>query len=103
MCRGLFLFGLSVICIFAVSFSYAVEEEDILVYYAFDKLSGNKVTDDSGNGNDAELVGKGSLVDGAVQQSDTSEWGCRPDGAERLYRANRRENGDHDGSVVLSQ
>ena len=46
-----------------------VEEEDILVYYSFDKMSGNKVTDDSGNGNDAELVGKGSLVDGAFKKA----------------------------------
>ena len=68
MLKSLFLLGLSAICIFAVSFSYAVEEEDILVYYSFDKLNGNKVTDDSGNGNTAELAGKGSLVDGAFKK-----------------------------------
>ena len=69
MLRSLFLFGLSAICIFAVTLSYAVEEDDILVYYSFDKLNGNKFTDDSGNGNDAELVGKGSLVDGAFKKA----------------------------------
>ena len=69
MFRSLFLFGLSAICIFAVMLSYAVEEDDILVYYSFDKLNGNKFTDDSGNGNDAELVGKGSLVDGAFKKA----------------------------------
>ncbi len=69
MRKNLFLFGLSAICIFAVSLSYAFEEEDILVYYSFDKLSGNKVADDSGNGNDAELMGKGSLVDGAFNKA----------------------------------
>lgn len=70
MRRNLFLFGISAICcIFAVSFSDAIEEEDILVYYSFDKLNGNKVTDDSGNGNDAELVGKGALVDGAFNKA----------------------------------
>ena len=68
MRRNLFLLGLSVVCIFAVSLSYAVEEEDVLVYYSFDKLNGNKVPDDSGNGNTAELAGKGSLVDGAFQK-----------------------------------
>ena len=60
--RGnIILLGLTAICVFAVSLSYAFEEEDILVYYSFDKLSGKTVKDDSGNGNDAELVGKGSL------------------------------------------
>ncbi len=68
MRRSLFLLGLSAVCIFAVSLSYAVEEEDILVYYSFDKLNGNKVPDDSGNGNTAELAGKGSLVDGAFKK-----------------------------------
>ncbi len=68
--RGnLFLLGLTAICVFAVSLSYAIEEEDILVYYSFDKMSGNKVPDDSGNGNDAELAGKGSLVDGAFKKA----------------------------------
>ena len=69
MRKNLILLGLSAICIFAVSFSYAVEEEDILVYYSFDSISGTKFTDDSGNGNDAELVGKGSLVDGAFKKA----------------------------------
>ena len=58
--RGnLILWGLTLICIFSVSLSYAIEEEDIIVYYSFDKMSGNKIVDDSGNGNDAELAGKG--------------------------------------------
>ena len=65
MRRNLILFGLTVVCVLAVSLAYAIEEKDILVYYSFDKLSGNKVIDDSENGNDAELVGKGSLVAGA--------------------------------------
>ena len=68
--RGnLCLLVLSAICIFAVAFSYAVEEEDILVYYSFDSLNGKRFIDDSGNGNDAELVGKGSLVDGAFKKA----------------------------------
>ena len=69
MRKNLFLLGLTAICVFAVSLSDAFEEEDILVYYSFDKLSGAKVSDDSGNGNDAELVGKGSLVDGAFNKA----------------------------------
>ena len=69
MRKSLICMGLSVICILAVSLSYAVEEDDILVYYSFDKLSGNKVPDDSDNGNEAELVGKGSLVDGAFNKA----------------------------------
>ena len=69
MRRSLFLIGLSAICMFAVTLSYAVEEEDILVYYSFDKLNGNKVPDDSGNGNEAELDGKGSLVKGAFKKA----------------------------------
>lgn len=70
MRRNLFLFGLSAICMFmfAVTLSHAFEEEDILVYYSFDRLNGNKVPDDSGNGNEAELAGKGSLVDGAFKK-----------------------------------
>ena len=70
MRRNLILLGLSAICVFiAVGLSDAVEEEDILVYYSFDRLNGKKFIDDSGNGNDAELVGKGSLVDGAFKKA----------------------------------
>ena len=69
MRKNLILFGLAAIFVFAVSLSDAVEEKDVLVYYSFDKLSGNKVTDDSENGNDAKLVGKGSLVDGAFNKA----------------------------------
>ena len=68
MLRNLFLLGLSAMLIFAVSFTYAVEEDDvrdhIVVYYSFDKLDGKIFEDGSGNGNDAELVGSGKLVDG---------------------------------------
>jgi hypothetical protein len=68
MLRNLFLLGLSALLVFAVSFTYAAEEGDIKdhieVYYSFDKLNGETFKDDSGNGNDAELVGKGKLVDG---------------------------------------
>ncbi|MCE2402521.1 LamG domain-containing protein [Candidatus Poribacteria bacterium] len=68
MLRNLFLLGLSAMLIFAVSFTYAVEEDDvrdhIVVYYSFDKLDGKIFKDGSGNGNDAELVGSGKLVDG---------------------------------------
>ena len=68
MLRGLFFLGLAAICVFAVTRSYAIEEGDILVYYSFDQLKGDTVPDGSGNGNDAELVGKGSLVKGAFKQ-----------------------------------
>ncbi len=69
MLRYLILLGLAAICVFAVGLSYAIEEENIIVYYSFDKLSGKTVPDDSGNGNDAELVGKGSLVDGEFKKA----------------------------------
>ena len=69
MLRCLFLLGFMAICVSAVPLSYAVEAEDIVVYYSFDKLSGDTFKDDSGNGNDAKLVGKGSLVDGAFKQA----------------------------------
>ena len=69
MHKNLILLGLTAICVFAVSLSDAFEEEDILVYYSFDKLNGDKVPDDSGNGNDAVLAGKGSLVDGAFNKA----------------------------------
>ena len=49
--------------------SHAVEEENILLYYSFDKLSGNTVKDDSGNGHDGELIGKGGLVKGKFNQA----------------------------------
>ena len=68
MRKAIIFIGFLGICVFTASLGYAVEAEDILVYYSFDKLSGNKVSDDSGNGNDAELVGKGSLVDGAFKK-----------------------------------
>ena len=69
MHRSIFLLGLAAICVFAVGLSYAIEEEDIVVYYSFDQLKGDTVPDDSKNGNDAKLVGKGSLVDGAFKQA----------------------------------
>ncbi|MYA68532.1 LamG domain-containing protein [Candidatus Poribacteria bacterium] len=69
MLRSIIVLGLSAICVFAATLSYAVEETDILVYYSFDRLNGKKVLDDSGNGNEAELVGKGSLVDGAFKKA----------------------------------
>ena len=69
MLRNIIVLGLSAICVFAGTLSYAVEAEDILVYYSFDRLNGKKVLDDSGNGNEAELVGKGSLVDGAFKKA----------------------------------
>ena len=64
MHKNLFLLGISAMLIFAVSLSYAVKENDIVVYYSFDKLNDKTFTDDSGNGNDAELTGSGKLVDG---------------------------------------
>ncbi len=57
------------ILIFAVSYTYAVEEGDILVYYSFDKLDDKIFKDNSGNGNDAELTGNGELVDGQVRKA----------------------------------
>ena len=69
MFKGLFLLGLAAICMSAVTLSYAVEAEDIVVYYSFDRLNGKKFIDNSGNGNDAELVGKGSLVDGQFKKA----------------------------------
>ena len=56
MLRSIIVLGLSAICVFAATLSYAIEETDILVYYSFDRLNGKKVLDDSGNGNEAELV-----------------------------------------------
>ncbi len=64
MYKGTMLYGIVLIMVFAVSFTYAVEEGDIVVYYSFDRLDGKKFVDDSGNGNDAELTGNGKLVDG---------------------------------------
>ncbi len=64
MYKNIMLYGILLIMLFAVSFTYAVEEEDIVVYYSFDRLDGNKFVDASGNGNDAELTGSGKLVDG---------------------------------------
>ena len=69
MLRSIIVLGLSAICVFAVTLSDAIEPEDILVYYSFDSLNGKRFIDGSGNGNDAELVGKGSLVDGAFKKA----------------------------------
>ncbi len=64
MHKNILFFGLAVLLVFAVCYTYAVEKEDILVYYSFDKLDGKIVKDKSGNGTDAELTGNGKLVDG---------------------------------------
>ena len=69
MYRSIMLYGIIVIMMFAVSFTYAVEESDIVVYYSFDRLDEKKFVDDSGNGNDAELTGNGKLVDGQFGQA----------------------------------
>ena len=64
MRKNILMFGITVMVLFAVSSAYAVELDDILVYYSFDKLDGDTFKDDSGNGNDAKLVRNGTLVDG---------------------------------------
>ncbi len=64
MIRYITLLALTAILFGAVSYAYAYEKEDILVYYSFDKLDGKIVKDESGNGTDAELTGNGKLVDG---------------------------------------
>ncbi len=69
MINRIILLGLSALLVFAGSMTHAVEENDILVYYSFDKLDGKTFKDDSGNGNDAELVGNGKLVDGQFDKA----------------------------------
>ncbi|RKU06235.1 hypothetical protein C6501_19165 [Candidatus Poribacteria bacterium] len=69
MLRNLCLLGFAALLIFAVSFTDAVEQDDILVYYSFDKLDGDIFKDDSGNGNDAKLTGNGKLVDGQFKKA----------------------------------
>ena len=67
--KGLLFILFSAGLVVVGSTSYAVEEEDILLYYSFDKLSGKTVKDDSGNGHDGELIGKGGLVKGQFGQA----------------------------------
>ena len=59
---GLVLVGLA---------TYAVEEDNVILYYSFDKFTGKgKVNDDSGRGHHAELVGKGeSFKDGPFKKA----------------------------------
>ena len=64
MLKKTYWLGIAAIFVFAASFTHAVEKGDILVYYSFDQLDGETFKDDSGNGNDAKLVGNGKLVDG---------------------------------------
>ena len=64
MYRNIFLYGMAAILIFAANYADAVELEDILVYYSFNQLDGDTFKDESGNGNDAQLVSNGTLVDG---------------------------------------
>lgn len=69
MYRVIFFVALSVVLLFTISFTDAFEKEDIVVYYSFDKLDGDTFKDNSGNGNDAALVGKGKLVDGQFNKA----------------------------------
>ncbi len=64
MHKTILIMALAASLIITVSFTYAIEQEDIVVYYSFDKLDGKTFNDDSGNGYDTELVGNGKLVDG---------------------------------------
>jgi len=62
------LFSISLVFVGLTAYPY--EKEDILLYYSFDKLDGGKtVKDQSGNGHDAELIGKGDLVDGKFNKA----------------------------------
>lgn len=76
MHKSIMLYGIILIMVFAVSFTYAVEEGDIVVYYSFDRLDGSKFVDDSGNGYDAELTGSGKLVDGQFSKAVHLDGGC---------------------------
>ncbi|MBI1927709.1 LamG domain-containing protein [Candidatus Poribacteria bacterium] len=61
------LFSISLVFVGLTAYPY--EKKDILLYYSFDKLDGGKVKDQSGNGHDAELIGKGDLVDGKFNKA----------------------------------
>lgn len=61
------LFSISLVFVGLTAYPY--EKEDILLYYSFDRLDGGKVKDQSGNGHDAELIGKGDLVDGKFNKA----------------------------------
>lgn len=69
MLRKISILTLTILIVFAVNLIHAYEEEDIVVYYSFDKLDGKTFKDGSGNGYDAELVGNGKLVDGEFNKA----------------------------------
>lgn len=54
----------SVILMCAGLTAQAYKKDDILVYFPFDELKGKTLEDKSGHGFDAELVGKGGIVNG---------------------------------------
>ena len=64
MRKKLITMTITAILLLAVSYTYALEQENILVYYSFDNLDGNTIKDNSGNNRDAELVGNGELAEG---------------------------------------
>ncbi len=61
--------GITAILLLTVSYTYALEQKDILVFYSFDILDGNMIKDESGKNHDAELVGNGELVDGEFNKA----------------------------------
>lgn len=69
MCKRFITIGITAMLFFAVCYTNALEEKDVLVYYSFDKLDGKTIRDDSGNGNDAELVGNGELANGQFNKA----------------------------------
>ncbi len=64
MNKKLIAMTITAMLLLAVSYTYALEQKDILVYYSFDNIDGKTIRDESGNGNDAQLVNDGTLVDG---------------------------------------
>jgi hypothetical protein len=65
MSKAIVVFVVSISLIGAGLTAQAYKKDNILVYFPFDELKGGKTLEDkSGNGFDAELVGKGEIVNG---------------------------------------
>jgi hypothetical protein len=54
--------GLLLICFCLLSFEVVAKDNDLIFYMSFDKMSGNKIQDDSGNENIGALNGDAKIV-----------------------------------------
>ena len=61
--------ALCTVALAAVCIGFVCAQEDLVLYFSFDNVNGDKVKDDSGNHNDGVMLGNAEIVDGKVNKA----------------------------------